>query len=190
MSTCCTSKPRAAWPRWTAGPHLGSSRAQRQQAVLEQFRAGELNTLISTAVAEEGLDLTRCALVRPGAASCPCPEAFVHLAALKSCCLLSLLLFPHACMRKLVVTHTLLVNSHPCDQLALPRGLQQSMCCCRCCASTRPPQRWSSSSRAGARARRSRAWSSWRRPAMRRMRGCSRTCAGARVHALPTCIPA
>ncbi|KAK9823040.1 hypothetical protein WJX81_002311 [Elliptochloris bilobata] len=36
---------------------------KRQQAVLEEFRAGELNTLISTAVAEEGLDLTRCALV-------------------------------------------------------------------------------------------------------------------------------
>lgn len=50
------------------------SAAQRQQAVLEQFRAGELNTLISTAVAEEGLDLTRCALVRAGAALRPCPE--------------------------------------------------------------------------------------------------------------------
>ena len=39
--------------------------------MLEEFRAGTLNTLISTAVAEEGLDLTRCALVRPVAAPCP-----------------------------------------------------------------------------------------------------------------------
>ncbi len=43
-----------AWPRG----------AQKQQALLDQFRAGALNLLISTAVAEEGLDLTRCALVR------------------------------------------------------------------------------------------------------------------------------
>ena len=61
--------------------------------MLEQFRAGELNTLISTAVAEEGLDLTRCALVRPGAAPCPCRDS---CAASWFHCSLSLPLSPHA----------------------------------------------------------------------------------------------
>ena len=36
---------------------------QRQQAVLADFKAGKLNTLVATAVAEEGLDLTKCRLV-------------------------------------------------------------------------------------------------------------------------------
>ena len=37
--------------------------AQRQQAVLKDFKANKLNTLVATAVAEEGLDLTQCRLV-------------------------------------------------------------------------------------------------------------------------------
>ena len=36
---------------------------QRQQAVLTDFKANKLNTLVATAVAEEGLDLTQCRLV-------------------------------------------------------------------------------------------------------------------------------
>lgn len=38
-------------------------RMQRQQAVMERFKGGGLNLLLATAVAEEGLDLTRCRLV-------------------------------------------------------------------------------------------------------------------------------
>ena len=36
---------------------------QRQQRVLAEFKAGALNTLVATSVAEEGLDLTHCRLV-------------------------------------------------------------------------------------------------------------------------------
>lgn len=36
---------------------------QKQQGVLADFKAGKLNTLVATAVAEEGLDLTHCRLV-------------------------------------------------------------------------------------------------------------------------------
>lgn len=36
---------------------------QKQQKVLAEFKAGVLNTLIATSVAEEGLDLTHCRLV-------------------------------------------------------------------------------------------------------------------------------
>jgi ERCC4-related helicase len=55
------ARPRRATCSAAARIHAA---AQKQQALLDQFRAGALNLLISTAVAEEGLDLTRCALVR------------------------------------------------------------------------------------------------------------------------------
>ena len=87
LTTCCVSRlpsEAAARPRRTAQPHLGCARAQRQQAVLEQFRAGELNTLISTAVAEEGLDLTRCALVRLALPHAHAPTLLCVLTALMS----------------------------------------------------------------------------------------------------------
>lgn len=37
--------------------------SQTQNATLKEFKAGRLNTLFSTAVAEEGLDLKACQLV-------------------------------------------------------------------------------------------------------------------------------
>ncbi len=39
------------------------SGAQRQQRTLTDFKAGKLNVLVATSVAEEGLDLTHCRLV-------------------------------------------------------------------------------------------------------------------------------
>jgi len=48
---------RVGYPRQTL--HL----VQRQQGVLADFKAQKLNTLVATAVAEEGLDLSQCRLV-------------------------------------------------------------------------------------------------------------------------------
>ena len=44
-------------------PSVTHKSAQKQQKVLERFHVADLNLLVSTSVAEEGLDLTQCALV-------------------------------------------------------------------------------------------------------------------------------
>ena len=42
---------------------LQFSSMQVQVEILKRFKAGELNALVATAVAEEGLDITHCSLI-------------------------------------------------------------------------------------------------------------------------------
>ncbi|CAF4411246.1 unnamed protein product, partial [Rotaria magnacalcarata] len=37
--------------------------AKYQRQVIKKFRKGEINVLVATAIAEEGLDITKCNLV-------------------------------------------------------------------------------------------------------------------------------
>ncbi|CAF2009078.1 unnamed protein product, partial [Rotaria magnacalcarata] len=48
-------------PRASIGDAMMSAKYQRQ--VIKEFRKGEINVLVATAIAEEGLDITKCNLV-------------------------------------------------------------------------------------------------------------------------------
>lgn len=77
---------------------------QTQNATLERFKAGRLNTLVSTSVAEEGLDLKACQLVVSKGFHCmsSCTAALLR-------CIYGVIL-PRSCK-----LHCFLANSDDCD---------------------------------------------------------------------------
>jgi superfamily II DNA/RNA helicase len=61
----CTSGALRSSPFMAEGPSLGAHgfSPTKQAAILRDFKAGALNCLVSTAVAEEGIDVRSCRLV-------------------------------------------------------------------------------------------------------------------------------